>query len=188
MLLGLFEDLEQQAEGLALSERDIEVAELSRAEYAQVTIEARLHASTGREVVLGVDGLGPVSGVLARVGAGWCLVAAEGEARSGPAQEWIVRSDAVQRAAGLSDRALDGPSRPLSARLGLGSALRSVAAARSEVRAHLRDGAVLHGQLGRIGADFLEIAVDAGGSPDGGPGRLRRELVRFGALSALRRS
>jgi hypothetical protein len=189
MLLGLFEDLEQQAEGLALSERDIEVAELSRAEYAQVAIAARVHASVGREVVLGVEGLGAISGKLARVGAEWCLVAADDEAPTGPAQEWIVRLGAVQRAAGLSDRALDEPSRPLAARLGLGSALRGVAAERSEVRAHLRDGAVLRGHLGRVGADFLEIAVDnGGGSWHGQTGRLRRELVPFRGLAALRRS
>lgn len=189
MLLGLFEDLEQQAEGLALSERDMEVAELSRAEYAHVALDARVHASVGREVVIGVEGLGAVPGVLARVGAGWFLLATTGEEQPGPAQEWIVRLAAVQRAAGLSERALDEPSRPLSARLGLGSALRGVAAERSEVRAHLRDGAVLHGQLGRVGADFVEISLgDGGGSWDGERGRLSRELVPFRALAALRRS
>ncbi len=188
MLLGLFEDLEQQAEGLALSERDLEVAELSRAEYAQVTLQDRLHASTERTVTLGVAGVGTVVGVLARVGADWCLVATDGEARPGPAQEWILRLDAVQRAAGLSERALDEASRPLSARLGLGSALRGVAAERSEVRAHLRDGAVLRGQVGRVGADFLEISVGDGAAWDADRGRHRRELVPFRALAALRRS
>lgn len=188
MLLGLFEDLEQQAEGLALSERDIEVAELSRAEYAQVTLEDRLHASTERKVTLGVAGVGTVAGVLVRAGADWCLVATAAEAQSGPAQEWIVRLDAVQRAAGLSDRALDEASRPMSGRLGLGSALRAVAAERSEVRAHLRDGTVLRGHLGRIGADFLELAVSDGGRWQAEKGPLRGELVPFRALVGLRRS
>ena len=72
-LLALFDDLEQQAEGLALSARDAEVAELGRAEYAQVDLASRLHGSVGRRVGLVVEGLGRLDAVLARVGAEWCL-------------------------------------------------------------------------------------------------------------------
>ena len=54
----LFDDLEQQAEGLALTERDALVAEQSRAEYAQVDLTARLHASRGTRLVLQVSGVG----------------------------------------------------------------------------------------------------------------------------------
>lgn len=187
MLLGLFEDLEQQAEGLALSERDIEVAELSRAEYTQVTLEDRLHASIQRRVTLGVAGVGTVMGVLVRAGTDWCLVTTLSEARSQPTREWVIRVDAVQRAAGLSDRALGEASRPLAARLGVGSVLRGIAAERSQVRAHLRDGTILCGHLGRVGADFLELSVREGESWQAEDGPPRRELVRFAALAGLRR-
>ena len=51
-LLAVFDDLEQQAEGLALAERDAAVEELSRAGYAEVELAARLHAATGNELVL----------------------------------------------------------------------------------------------------------------------------------------
>ena len=44
-LLAVFDDLEQQAEGLALEARDAEVAELGRAEYAAVDVAARLHGA-----------------------------------------------------------------------------------------------------------------------------------------------
>lgn len=188
-MLGLFEDLEQQAEGLALTERDLEVAELSRAEYAQVTLEDRLHASTEHEVVLSVAGVGRVVGTLARVGTGWCLVVSGHDERTVPAREWIVRLDAVQRAAGLSGRALHDDQRPLSSRLGLGSALRAVAVERGEVLVHGRDGSVLRGRLGRVGADFVELdlhgAAETGGRRVSSAGR--REVLPFSALAALRR-
>ena len=46
-LLDLFDDLEQQADGLALAERDALVVEQSRAEYAEVDLASRLAASVG---------------------------------------------------------------------------------------------------------------------------------------------
>ena len=54
--LELFDDLEQQAEGLALAERDARVAERCRAEYAEVDLVARLHASVGTPVQVEVRG------------------------------------------------------------------------------------------------------------------------------------
>ena len=53
-LLDLFDDLEQQADGIALAERDALVAEQSRAEYAAVTLADRLHASVGTRLLLDV--------------------------------------------------------------------------------------------------------------------------------------
>src|SRR3954454_9697424 len=116
-LFDLFDDLEQQAEGLALIGRDAEVAELSRAEYAQVDFAARLHASAGRSVRFGVNGLGLIEARLARVGEGWCLLA------DGPT-EWLVRTPAIRSARGLSQHGRTAMARPLTARLGLTSALR----------------------------------------------------------------
>jgi hypothetical protein len=188
MLLGLFDDLEQQAEGLALVERDAEVAELSRAEYAQVSLTARMHASTGCAVTLGVAGLGILAGTLARVGDGWCLMESRDGGRESLAREWIVPFAAVSWAAALSERGLDEASRPVSARLGLGSAVRGVAAERAAVRAHLRDGSVLHGHPARVGADFLELASSDVEEPRGpGRGGRRRQVVPFAALAALLR-
>ena len=67
--------LEQQADGLALAQRDVEVAEQSRAEYAQVDLAvpaARL-GRAGR-VQIRVQALGYGALPVARVGAGWCLL------------------------------------------------------------------------------------------------------------------
>src|SRR4051812_50200772 len=78
----VLDDLEQQAEGLALAARDAEVAEQSRAEYARVDLAARLHGSLGRQLRLGVAGVAALEGILSGVGAGWLLVDV------GPA-EWL---------------------------------------------------------------------------------------------------
>ena len=173
-LLDLFDDLEQQAEGLALAARDVEVAEQSRAEYAAVDLASRLHASIGARVLLGLTGVGQVDGRLLRVGEGWCLLGAA-------PQEWIVRSAAITSARGISDRGLGVDARPVTARLGLASALRSVADMRSPAVLHRLDGSLTRGVPGRVGADFVEIRV---GEEAGSAGYV--ELVPFAALSALR--
>ncbi len=51
-MVALFEDLEQQAAGLRLAERDAEVAELTLAEYSRISLGARLHASLGHDLRL----------------------------------------------------------------------------------------------------------------------------------------
>lgn len=171
-LLALFDDLEQQAEGLALAERDAEVAERGRAEYAQVDLAGRLQASVGTRLVLGVAGVGSLEGSLRRVGRDWCLV----EAGS---QEWLVRLSALSNVRGLSVRAVPEPARPVASRLGLGSALRRVAEDRREVVLHRADGTPMRGGVLRVGADFVELAGSAGATVD---------VVAFEHLAAVRRA
>jgi hypothetical protein len=173
-LLALFDDLEQQAEGLALVQRDAEVAELARAEYAEVGLDARLHASVGTVVEIGVLGAGVLRGRLAGAGAGWCLLADGAPAASG--HEWVVPVEAMASARGLATGARPEAARPLAARLGVASVLRRVAEAREEVLVVRRDGEGRRGRIGRVGADFLEVL-----SPDAGV-----ELVPFRALGAVR--
>ena len=169
-LVPLFEDLEQQAEGLAMDARDAEVAELRPAEYAQVALEARLFASLGTRLQVAVAGAGTLEGRLHRVGDGWCLLDTGG-------QEWLVRLPAVLSLRGLAERAAAPGARPVTGRLGLGSALRGLALARLEVALHRTDGSVLRGLPGRVGADFVEVRV--GESPV-------VDLVPFAALGAVR--
>jgi hypothetical protein len=181
-LLDLFEDLEQQAAGAALAARDLEVAELARAEYSEVDLASRFHASLGRDVELtGPHGL-VVRGRMARVGAGWCLVV---PGSSGPGQgsaaseteEWLFVLPALVAVRGLSPQALLPASRPLTSRLGLGSVLRGVAEERRLVTLVRSDGERRQGTLGRVGQDFFELLRDDGGL----------EIVPFSAVAALRR-
>jgi hypothetical protein len=180
-LLAVFDDLEQQAEGLALAERDAAVEELSRAGYAEVELAARLHAATGHELVLVVAGVGQLRTRVLRVGEGW-LLAHDG------AHEWIVRTSALSHVRGLPDRAVDLPHRPVTARLGLGSALRSVAGDRVTVVLHRMDGASVRAQVRRVGADFVELWVSehAESWKAGEDGHL--EVVPFAWVAALSRA
>ena len=161
-LSDLFEDLEQQAQGLRLADRDAEVADRARAEYAVgVDLAARVHASLGRPVALGVRGVGTLEGTLASAGPDWCLLAAAGG-------EWLVRLTAITLGRGLSERAVVERARPVSGRLGIGSALHRLAEARTPAAVHGIDGARVRGRVARVGPDFFELRVDDDGS--GRPG------------------
>ena len=163
-LLALFDDLEQQAEGLELERRDAEVADRLRDEYAEVDLAARLHASVGARVVLTVAGPGAaggtvggeeVRGTLVRVGADWLLLAVDG-------RELLVRTETVVLARGLSERALLAEARPVLSRLRLTACLRRLAEDGERQRLRLVDGSVRTGELGRVGADFVELWDDQG--------------------------
>jgi hypothetical protein len=171
----LFDDLEQQADGLVLSQRDAEVAELARAEYAQVDLASRLHGSIGRRLLLDVQGFGMLEGDLSRVGVGWCLLG------SG-AQEWLVRLAATGSLRGLAERGIAVQARPVTARLGLASALRRVADDRAEVVLHRVDGTTTRGRLLRVGVDFLDLRTETDGTgPAGGV-----QTVPLAALAVVR--
>lgn len=157
-LIDLFEDLEQQAAGLALQARDAEVAELGRAQYAEVDLLGRLHATLGRSVRLELRGAGGVTGRLLRVGRGWALVAPAAPA----GQEWLVNVEAMLEAGGLSARATVEAARGLATKVSIGSAVRHLAEGRDPVAVALVDGSTRRGRLGRVGADFMELGRDDG--------------------------
>lgn len=181
-MAGLFEELEQQAEALHLSERDAEVADRAPAEYAAVTLAARLHASLGLAVRLGVVGLGAVQGEVRRVGPEWLgLRGGRGTAPEGPVQDWFVRLAAVRSVRGASSQAVGEPARPVTARLGIGSVLRGLARDRVPVVVHQIDGSSSAGRVRRVGADFVELVPAA-------PGRAEpaTELVSLRWVAAIR--
>ncbi len=167
-LFALLDDLEQQAEALYGAERDADLADRSRAEYAQVTLASRLMASVDRELTLELRGVGQVTGTLQRLGADWCLL-------HGTGQDWVVRVPAITRVRGASDRSVPELAWSPLAGLGLGSALRRIADTRSPCRVHLADGAQHEVVLSRVGQDFVEAL-----GPDGQP-----LLIPFGHLSAV---
>ncbi len=154
-LFSLLDDLEQQAEALYDSERDVELADRSRAEYAQVTLASRLMASVDDEVGLEVRGVGFVHGELQRVAADWCLV-------RGSDQDWVVRTAVITLVRGASERSVPEVAWSPVARLGLGSALRRIADTRDPCVVHRVDGRRHDVVLTRVGADFVEaVGTDA---------------------------
>jgi hypothetical protein len=167
-LFEYFDDLEQQAEGVFGIERDLEVAERAAAEYAQVTASSRLMASVGLEVALHVHGVGAVTGLLRRVSDGWCLVEGQG-------QQWLVRTPAIGLARGLSERSVPEAAWPVTAKLGLGSALRTVIEAGAGCRLRMLDGGSHDVRLLRVGADFVEAV---GGTRD-------RAVFWFSSIAAV---
>ncbi|MEZ0578567.1 hypothetical protein [Nocardioides sp. MH1] len=167
-LFALFDDLEGQAGTLAAVERGAEHADRSRAEYQTVTLASRLMASVGTEVVIGVTGVGPVTGTVDRVAGEWLLLAA-GQ------HDWVVSADAVTTVERASVRSIPEVAWSPLTRLGLGSALRRIAEAGERCLLHLRDGSRHEGTLRRVGADFCELVE--------GDDR-RTILVPFTALAA----
>ncbi|MBF4766404.1 hypothetical protein ISU10_01325 [Nocardioides agariphilus] len=169
-LFDFLDDLEGQAAALYAAEREAEAIDRSRAEYASVTLGGRLMASLDLEVGLQVDGVGPLSGRLRRVGTGWCLVAS----RLG---EWLVPLAAVTAADGLSERAVPEAAWPAVSRLGLGSVLRRLADDSTPCRVFTRGGGRHEVVLRRVGADFVE--VDVVGEPP------RRRVLSLAAIGAV---
>jgi len=154
-VFALFDDLEMQADGLFLDERDREVEALAGAGYAEVTLAGRLHASLGRPLRIGLADGSEATGVLARCGAGWLLLGAA----SG---SWLVPQTAVVLVAGLAAGSVPEASRPLTARLSIGSVLRRLAKEDPACVLRLHGGRQLEADLLRVGADF--VAVRAGGT------------------------
>lgn len=168
-LFSFFDDLEQQAEALFDTERDVELVDRSRSAYHEVTLASRLMASVGRDLRLDVAGVGGLRGRLDRVGAGWCLL-------HGLGPDWVVSHAAIETVRGVSDRAVPEVAWSPVARLGLGSVLRWLAGERRSCLLHLRDTTRYEGEVGRVGQDFVEVSlVESGG----------RVLVRVDALAAV---
>lgn len=172
---GLFEDLEQQAAGMHLAERDAELADRARGEYAAVSFASRVHASLGRTVQLTLTSGEVVEGALVRAGADWCEVvpvAARGA--------WLVPLGAVAGAYGMSARAVPEAARPLPARLSFGSALHRLTEESPDILLHHAPAGWVRVRVARIGADFVEVVPVAEGTPT------EAMLVPFSAVFAAR--
>ena len=161
---GLFADLEGQLAADLRRERDDEVAERTRRERALVTLPARLAASLGAPVRLGLAGGLQVEGHLEDLGEDWLLLhAADGH-------EILVPLAGVVTLRSLSPRS--EPSRS-ARRFGLGYALRALSRDRATVVMTLAGGGPrLLGTIDAVGADHLDLAEHLEGLPR------RRENVR----------
>lgn len=167
----VFDDLEQQAEGLHLVERDAEVADLTAAEYSGISLGARLHASLGLELRVRLVGGHQVSGRLARAGDDWLLLVDR-------SAEWIVRHDGIAGVTGLSPRADSEETWTVMDRLTLRTVLRRLCGVGSGCLVHLVDDQQVGGRVGRVGRDFFELHVGEG------PER-SVQVVPVSAVSAL---
>ncbi|WP_245992984.1 hypothetical protein [Xylanimonas allomyrinae] len=124
----LFADLESQFEAHAQVVRDGEIAELTRAEHASMTLADRLRAVVGRPVALTLLDGEHVQGVLRRVATAWVLL--EGRGPSGVV-EHLVPLAAVASVTGLTRHVV--PSTARTDALGLGTVLRGLQRDRARV-------------------------------------------------------
>lgn len=170
-LAAQLDDLEGQAQDLLGRQRDWEVVDQARAEYATISLLTRLMASVGRRLVLEVRGVGRLEGEATRCARSWLLLRSHD-------REWVVAHQALVTVGGASDRSLPEEAWPMTARLSLGSALRRISEGGEGVRLFLCDGSRREGVWQRLGADFGELTP-----PNGGP----RQLVPFAAVSAFTR-
>ncbi len=154
-MFAVFDDLEQQATGLHLAERDAEVADLTLAEYSQVTLGSRLHASIGRELRVRLVGGRQVSGRLAGLGEDWILLVD----RTG---EWIVRVAGIVALVGLSGRSDSEEGWSVVDRLSLASVLRRLCESDKCCLVHFTDDQQVEGRVARVGRDFFELCVGTG--------------------------
>jgi len=166
-LFALFDDLEGQAAALYAADREAELADRSRAEYAKVGLATRLVASLGNHLTVEVLGVGRIAGVLERHGEGWMLLRAE-------RQDWIIRTAVLATVLGASPRSVPEVAWSPLQRLGLGSALRRLAEEGERCVVHLVDGQAHDGVVRRAGADFVELTVASGDL-----------LVPFAAVAAI---
>lgn len=154
-LFALFDDLEGQASALWEADREAELADRARAEYATVTLASRLMATVGTSVALELPGLGRVAGELQRVGEDWCLLA-------GSAADWVVPLRHVQAVRAASSRSVPEVAWSPVHRLGLRSALRRLADAGVSSLVHLVGAGPLEAEVERVGQDFAEVRTASG--------------------------
>ena len=149
-MFAFLDDLESQASAAMGVEREVEVADRARAEYAAVTLASRLVASTGSQVCLDVVDVGRLEGRLSRTGAGWVLL-------DSARQRWLVGTAHVTSVRGASERSVPEVAWSPVQRLGLGSALRRLAEDGEPCVVHVVGGGRHEGTVARVGQDFLEL-------------------------------
>lgn len=147
----LFADLEAGLDAARAQDLRDEVAELTRAELAQVRLADRLRAAraTGARLVLR-DGQ-TVDGLVVDAAREWVLLAPDGVRRA------LVPIGAVAAVVGLGPHAAPGPG-DSERRLTLGHALRAVARDRTPVRVDAA-GVSVAGRLERVGADHVDVTA-----------------------------
>ncbi|WP_298460346.1 hypothetical protein [uncultured Cellulomonas sp.] len=146
----LFADLEAQLAAAEAAEVTAQVAEVTRAERATVTLGGRLRAARGGAVTVRLRGGELVTGTVLDVAGQWVLTG------DGPRRA-LVPLAAVDAVRGLAP-ASHPDEGVVSRRLGLGHALRALARDRAAVRIST-DGGQVTGRIDGVGADHLDLTV-----------------------------
>ncbi len=176
----LFADLEVDALGLDMLERDAEIMDRTRAELASIRLADRFRAAIGVTVSVRVEGADGLRGQVRQVAACWLLLATSEQV------EWLVAWSALLGVTGLPAQASPSRGSQIAERMGWPATWRALARNRDEVHVVRRDGSVVTGVPERAGADFVEIRHLG---PDADVRSRRsagRELLPYEAVAALR--
>lgn len=146
----LFEDLEAQLDASVRAAEEAEIADRVRSEQAGISLIERLRGQIGLILRVRVSGGALFDGELTHVGSEWTVL-------SKNTGEVVIPIQAVKLLEGLSRNVAPALS-PVQSRLGLASALRTLARDRAAVVVHLVDGGRIEGVIDRVGRDFLEVA------------------------------
>lgn len=176
----LFADLETELAAAEAAERDVEVAERTRAEVAKLRLVDRLRAAGEASLTIEMGGAGSWSGRVVDTGPDWVLLRGD---RRGDA---VVALDAVCAVGGLPPRsAVPGSEGRVAERFRIGAVLRGVARDRVGVQVWTRDGRTHTGTVDRVGADYLELAEHDADLPRRSAVVRGVRLVPFAGLAAV---
>jgi hypothetical protein len=179
----LFDDLAAQGTALEQAELAAEVAERTRGETGRIGLVDRTRAAVGLELQILVRGAPALTGRLARAGADWLLLDEPDRRETLIASAQVVSVRGLGRAA-----AVPGSAGVVESRIGFRQVLRAVARDRSRVRIHLADGSVRAATIDRVGADFVDVAIQLPAAPRRSAELCGSELLVIAAISAVRRS
>lgn len=163
-----FGELEGAAESLEREERDIEIADRTRAHLSTVSW---LDRCAGCETTLRVAGVGVVRGLVDTVAGPWLLVHADA------ATDWVLAISAVTGVSQISGHPVPRRQRGrVAAAMTWVNAWTVLARDRGRVQVVRADGSRVTGVPGSVGHDFVEVVAESG----------RGELVPYAAITAVR--
>lgn len=166
---------------MSRAERDIEVADRTRAEIGRTTLLNRLRCHEEELVSLRLLGGTALNGVLERVGVDWLLLA-------GP-PDVVVPMTAVGAVVNLPlDSVSPSGVESVSSRLTFSSAMRGLATDRARVTVLLTDQSVVSGTPDRVGRDYVDIAVHHDDLAPRAAAVMMRSTVAFSAISSVVRN
>ncbi|MGW5854014.1 hypothetical protein AAG742_07470 [Micrococcus sp. 2A] len=152
---GLFEDIEARWADLGWQGTVAEAAELTRAEWAGITLADRLRGARGADLRVHLVEGQALHVRVRTVGRTWFGVDLTGGGSA------VVRTAAVAAVEGSLGAAVPEPA-GVAGEIGLAAVLRGVARSRAAVTVvGLRGDVIVEGTVDRVGADHLDIARHA---------------------------
>ena len=176
----LFDDLQAQLDADGQRELDLEVADRTRRERAQVGLHERFIAHSGQLEELRLAAGVLISGTVADAGSDWLLIHDRGD------RGCLVPFAAIVSINGLGVRAAVGPGLATAKRFGLGYALRGLSRNRAVVSLTDISGSVTTGTVDAVGADALDLSEHPSDLARRAQNVVARRVIPFTAVVVVR--